>query len=304
MTARVRASLASLLALGSLGACRSGSGDSTSPVTEATDPVEVVVSSVVPTGAQPEDTTGGGAAGTVVSNIPTTSVTAVETSQPANPTTTVVVTLPVDADVDELVLSDGFSDEGDPWAETTWEVDLPGEAAALVIDGLGVMATDARGTHEWVRALAPGSTHDNASLRARVTPIRSDEGTVFVGLRGDGEWRDAAPYLPQTGVAVEYSYAEAFLGEVVLIVLDGPDEHRIGPVSGPILSDGESANIRVDVIEGRAHAKVWRVGTDEPSDWALEADIEANDGGIVQISYRDTVEQSVAWDALTLQLLP
>ncbi len=174
-----------------------------------------------------------------------------------------------------------------------------------MIDGFGVMATDARGTHEWVRALAPDSTHRNATLRARITPIRSDEGTVFVGLHGDGEWRDAAPYLPQTGVVVEYSYCRDVprRGRPDR-ALDGPDELRIGPVSGPILSDGESANIRVDVIEGRAHAKVWRVGTDEPSDWALEADIEANDGGIVQISYRDTVEQSVAWDELTLQLLP
>lgn len=304
MTARVRAPLTCLLALGVLGACSSGSEDSTAPVSPTTDPVEVVVSSVVPTSAQPEDTTGARAAGAVVSEVPTTSVTAIETSQPVSPTTTVVVTLPADADVDELVLSDGFADEGDPWGATTWEVDVPGEAVATVIDGLGVMATDARGTHEWVRALAPGSTHGDATLRAQVTPIRSDEGTVFVGLRGDGEWRDAAPYLPQTGVVVEYSYAEVFLGEVVLIVLDGPDEHRIGPVSGPILSDGESANIRVDVAEGRARAKVWRVGTDEPSDWALEADIEANDGGVVQISYRDTVEQSVAWDELTLQLLP
>lgn len=215
-----------------------------------------------------------------------------------------VVTLPVDADVDELVLSDGFVGEGDTWAATAWDVDVPGEAAATVTDGFGVMATDARGTHEWVRAVAPDSTHRNATLRARITPIRSDEGTVFVGLHGDGEWRDAAPYLPQAGVVVEYSYAETFLGEVVLIVLSGPDELRIGPVPGPILSDGESANIRFEVVGSEARVKVWRVGADEPAGWALEAATSSNDGGVVQIAYRDTVQQSIAWEELALQLLP
>ena len=129
------------------------------------------------------------------------------------PPTTIVVTLP-DDDADEIVLSDEFEDgDDDTWGESTWTVDVPGEATATVIDGVGVMATDARGTHEWVRAVAPGSTHDDATLTATVTPIESSEGTVFVGMHGDGEWRDSAPYLPQTGVVVEYSYADVFLGE-------------------------------------------------------------------------------------------
>jgi hypothetical protein len=220
-----------------------------------------------------------------------------------------VVTSPasvVEPDPDELVLSDAFADDrsDDAWDDATWSVDAPGEASATAINGVGVMETDLRGTHEWVRATAPDSTHENASLLARITPVRSNEGTVFIGLRGDGEWRDASPYMPQSGVVVEYGYAEIFGGELVLIVLDGPDEQRIGPAIGPILAEGESANIRIEVVDGRARAKAWRDGTPEPVGWHVQADLPSMDGGTVQISYRDGVGQSVAWDELTLLLLP
>jgi hypothetical protein len=207
-------------------------------------------------------------------------------------------------DPDELVLTDGFADEGDGWGEDTWEVDAPGEASATALNGTGVMETDLRGTDEWVRAAAPGSSHVDASLLARITPIHSDEGTVFVGLHGDGEWRDRTPYLPQTGVVVEYSYADIFEGEIVLIVLDGTDEHRIGPALGPVLADGQSANIRFEVVGGLARVKVWRDGAAEPQLWDLEAQTASTDGGTVQIAYRDGVGQSVAWDELTLLLFP
>ena len=237
-----------------------------------------------------------------------------ESSEPdssVSPPPTLVVTLPPDAD--ELVLSDGFSNNGDDaddgddadgWGSETWEVDIPGEAVVTAVDGIGVMTTDARGTHEWVRAIASGSTHEDARLDARITPVRSNEGTVFVGMHGDGEWRDNTSYLPQSGVVLEYAYSEIFLGEVVLILLDGPDEQRIGPVQGPILADGESANIRFEVSGGEARVKVWRTGTDEPSDWSIVAPIPADDVGLVQIAYRDGVDQSVAWDELTLRLWP
>ena len=212
----------------------------------------------------------------------------------------------VEVDPDELVLSDAFDDaeRDDAWDDETWTVDAPGESSVAALDGVGVMETDLRGTHEWVRATAPGSSHEDASLLARITPIRSSEGTVFVGLHGDGEWRDASPYLPQSGVVVEYAYSEIFGGEVVLIVLDGLDERRIGPAAGPVLADGESANIRLEVVGRQARVKVWRDRTSEPTEWNIQADVPATDGGTVQISYRDGVGQSVGWDELSLLLLP
>lgn len=201
------------------------------------------------------------------------------------------------------MLSDSFSDESSTWADDTWDLDLPGEATATVIDGVGVMATDARGTHEWVRAVAPGSTHDDVTLFTRVTPIASSEGTVFIGLHGDGEWQDRAPYLPLSGVAVEYAYSAVFEGEIVLIVLDGTDAIRVGPVAGPVLDDGDSADVRFEAVDGVARVKIWRSGDDEPSAWGVEAAIASTDG-VVQISYRDGVDQSIAWDEMTLKLWP
>ena len=209
------------------------------------------------------------------------------------------VTRPDDAE--ELVLLEGLAEGEDGWGDdSSWEVELPGEASATVIGGAGVMETDARGTHEWVRAIAEGSSHDDASVFARIAPVRSDEGTVFIGLRGDGGWRDAFQYVPQTGVVLEYGYSPVFEGEIVLIVLDGPEQRRVGPVIGPVLSDGESADIRFEVVGDRARVKVWRSGDDEPPGWAVEVDGVSTTGGVVQIAYRDGVARSVAWDQLTL----
>lgn len=208
-------------------------------------------------------------------------------------------------DADELDLTDDFGAGGDNWDEGgSWEVDVPGESSAVVIDGVGVMETDLRGTHEWVRALADGTIHEDATVTARITPLDSDEGTVFVGVRGDGEWRDNFQYLPQTGVVLEYGYSPVFAGEFVLVVLDGPDLRRVGPVEGPVLVDGESAEIRLEVVGDRARAKVWRAGEPEPAEWQLEAETAAPDEGIVQIAYRDGVAASVAWDELRLLVWP
>jgi hypothetical protein len=222
---------------------------------------------------------------------------------PVDPPTSSGATVPADAD--QLVLSDSFEVDSDTWdGGGAWQVDVPGEASATVIDGTGVMETDQRGTYEWVRAVAADSSHLNATVFARVRPVRSDEGTVFVGARGDGEWRDAFPYLPQTGVVLEYGYSAVFEGEIVLIVLDGPEQLRIGPVLGPILADGESADIRFEVVGDVARAKVWRTGDDEPPEWIIEAETASPEGGVVQLAYRDGVARSVAWELLTLHVWP
>jgi hypothetical protein len=265
--------------------------DPASPATSTPDPGSDPGGSATSTPDPGSDPSGSG------TTAPGTTV-----SRTTEPSASVEETVPADAD--ELVLSDAFSDDGTAWAEDTWDVDVPGEATATVIDGVGIMETDGRGTHEWVRALAPGSTHDDVTLFARITPITSSEGTVFIGLHGDGEWRDAAPYLPQTGVAVEYGYSEIFEGEIVLIFFDGSEMLRVGPVLGPVLEDGESADIRFEAVDGRARVKIWPTGEDEPSGWDLEGQTASSDGGVVQISYRDSVKQSVSWDELILRLWP
>ncbi len=296
-----------LLATVVLAACRSDS-DAVAPETPTTGVTTTAPSPAATTQAPTTDSGSGSTTtpGTAADGGDSSTATAPPTGSSPPPTSTLVVTLPPDAD--ELVLSDGFSDDGDGdgdgWGSDTWEVDVPGEAVVTAVDGIGVMTTDARGTHEWVRAIAADSTHDDARLDARITPVRSNEGTVFVGMRGDGEWRDNTAYLPQTGVVLEYAYSEIFEGEIVLIVLDGPDKERIGPVPGPILADGESADIRFEVVGGAARVKVWRSGTSEPSEWSLTADIPDGDSGLVQIAYRDGVDQAVAWDELTLRLWP
>jgi PKD repeat protein len=194
-----------------------------------------------------------------------------------------------------MFVTDGSPHAGDLYlVGNSWN-----ESSATARDGAGVMETDLRGTHEWVRAAAPRSAHVDASLLARITPIRSSEGTVFVGLHGDGEWRDASPYLPQSGVVVEYAYADLFEGEIVLIVFDELEARRIGPVLGPVLADGESATIRLEVADGRARARVWRYGAPEPSSWDVEG-VTSSDNGTVQIAYRDAVGQSVTWVELLL----
>ena len=301
-----------------LGACRSDSDGSAPVTTPGSGPIATQTTGTVETvssddGSARSDSTGSDSAGSDdVGPVAATTDAPPDSREPdstESPPPTLVVTLPPDAD--ELVLSDGFSndvdDAGDPndtdgWGSETWEVDVPGEAVVTAVDGIGVMTTDARGTHEWVRAIASGSTHEDARLDARITPIRSNEGTVFVGMHGDGEWRDNTSYLPQSGVVLEYAYSEIFLGEIVLILLDGPDEQRIGPVQGPILADGESADIRFEVFGGEARVKVWRTGTDEPSGWSIVVPIPADDVGVVQLAYRDGVDQSVSWDELTLRL--
>lgn len=207
-------------------------------------------------------------------------------------------------DPEEIVLSDDFAEVDAGWSDDgSWQVELPGEAGATVIDGVGVMQTDARGTHEWVRAVAPDSTHRNAELFARITPITVSEGTVFVALHGDGEWRADTPYLPQSGVVVEYSYNETLGGEIVLIVMNGDDDElRTERVAAPVLVEGESALLRFQVVDGLARAKVWRAAEDEPAAWALSVAGIASDGGVVQVAYRDAVAQSVGWDELTLEI--
>ncbi len=303
-----------------LGACRSDSDGSVPVTTPGSGPIVTPTTGTVETvssddGSAGSDSSGSESTGSdgvgsadATTDAPSDSSES-DSSEPdssESPPSTLVVTLPPDAD--ELVLSDGFSNDGDDaddadgWGSETWEVDAPGEAVVTAVDGIGVMTTDARGTHEWVRAIASGSTHEDARLDARITPIRSNEGTVFIGMHGDGEWRDNTSYLPQSGVVLEYSYSEVFLGEIVLILLDGPDEQRIGPVQGPILADGESADIRFEVFGGEARVKVWRTGTDEPSGWSIVVPIPADDVGLVQLAYRDGVDQSVSWDELTLRL--
>lgn len=311
MTPRSRAlSAAVLTCMVAVGGCRSDADSTPAGTTESAAGAATGDSSTAGAGSETE------APSTPDSDVPTpdSDVPAEDDSPPADdspPDGAPVQSEPgastdvdVPADADEIVLSDSSSGDGDTWDEGEWEVDTPGEASARVIGGVGVMETDERGTHEWVRALAENSIHDDATLYATITPIRSDEGTVFVGLRGDGEWRDATPYLPQVGAVVEYSYAAVFEGEIVLTVLDGPDERRVGPVSGPILDDGDSANIRFDVVGDRARVKIWRTGDDEPSGWDLEAEAASTDGGVVQIAYRDGVGQSVAWNELRLEVWP
>ena len=223
-------------------------------------------------------------------------------SAPEQTSGSIVTTPPASPDV--MVLSESFADDdGDAWSDDVWDVDVPGEASAVGVDGVGVMEIDPRGTYEWVRAVASDSVHGDVKIRARLTAQGSSQGTVFIGVHGDAEWRDRTPYLPQTGVALEYGYADISLGEMVLIVFEGADERRIGPVIGPVLARGESAEVALEAKGGRVRAKIWRVGDDEPGDWQIETDT-STDSGVVQLSYRDAPGQSVAWDAVTIELAP
>lgn len=323
MTSRRRPSVvAVLLAAALLAGCRSDDDPTGSSADVTNPPADTVTSEVPDEDAPPIESTVPSTVTPDSSGTPSTPPTGDPEPDPEPPATEPPPTEPAPTeppvtepepppiDLEELaaesaeviVLSDSYSDGGDTWGDGgTWEVDVPGEASATVLDGAGVMETDRRGTHEWVRAITPESVHVDATLLARIEPIESEEGTVFVTMRGDGEWRDNASYLPQTGLVLEYSYAEVFEGEVTLMIADGPELRRIGPAPGPVLSDGESADIRFDVTGERARVKVWRSSDPEPEGWTIDALFGPSpDGGVVQISYRDGVAQSVAWDTLVL----
>lgn len=217
-------------------------------------------------------------------------------SDPAASTTTVVPS------------SESSSQLGDPNARTgptlpvigggatgddapAWLIDTPG--ASTVVDD-GVLEIDPRGTHEWVRATtdAPGA---DAGVVVRFETPEPVEGSMFVGMLGDGEWADAAPYQQQTGVAVEYGFAALHDGEITLILAGGGETTRIGPVLGPVLGAGDAAFVRLQVVEDVAQVRVWAVGEPEPSAWALRATLPRdNTGGSIHVSFRGAAGERVA----------
>ena len=133
---------------------------------------------------------------------------------------------------------------------------------------------------------------------AREALVFAGQGAQFPGMGKD--LADAYPECREL-----FDRADEVLGYgLSSICFDGPDERRIGPVPGPILANGQSADIRFEVVGGRARVKIWPVGDDEPAGWDIESEPVSTDAGIVHISYRDGVAQSVAWNELTLQLWP
>lgn len=196
------------------------------------------------------------------------------------------------------LFTDGFA--GGDWDDAAWLVEVPGRDDASAATENGVMQIDPAGTFEWARAVAVGSEHLDADLRLSVEATGDSHGTVFVALRGDGEWRDATSYLPQTGVVLEYQYAPSFGGEVAVIDAIDPGELPREVATGPTLDAGDRAWIRMVVRGDRLLAKVWRDGDEEPGSWLFDRTIQVDGPGVVQLAFRDDPGQLIRWGDLAL----
>jgi hypothetical protein len=190
------------------------------------------------------------------------------------------------------------------WKGEGWESEAAGEGEAIVTKGVGRMVVDPRGTYEWVRAVGATGPYGDLDVEASVTPRSEELGSIYIGLRGNGNWRGSTPYLPSIGLAVEYAFSPGIASElhVYQISETGGVQDR-GSVPVGALRNGQKGRVRVSLTGDTVRAKVWRDGEAEPADWAIEQTTEVVSAGSIHLSYRDEPGGTLDWDDLIVKPL-
>lgn len=271
-----------------------GAAQQTSAPTAATDPGP---SAGTQTGANTSTTTPSPQG-------PTTSAVSGTTAPPPRPTTTIPHT--GDADAPPVTTSTVQRFEGGDkptWDSAGWSAEAAGEGKAVVTKGVGRMVVDPRGTYEWVRAIGATGPFDNFGVEAAITPRTEALGSVYIGLRGNGNWNFAAPYLPATGIAIEYAYAPGIESELRLYKVTDAGITDGGAVPVPALAKGTKGHLRVEVSGTTVRAKTWHEGEKEPTGWAIERTLDGPPAGSLHLSYRDEPGGTVDWDDLIVKPL-
>jgi hypothetical protein len=190
------------------------------------------------------------------------------------------------------------------WKAEGWESEAAGEGEAIVTKGVGRMVVDPRGTYEWVRAVGATGPYGDVDVEAAMTPRSEDLGSIYIGLRGNGNWRGSTPYLPSVGLAVEYAFSPGIESELrVYQISDAGGVEDRGAVPAPALRNGEKGRVRVSLAGGTLRAKVWRDGEPEPSGWAIERAADVVSSGSIHLSYRDEPGGTLDWDDLIVKPL-
>jgi hypothetical protein len=174
------------------------------------------------------------------------------------------------------------------WTSEGWASEAAGSGEAVVTKGVGRMVVDPRGTYEWVRAVGVVGPYEDLDVEATMTPRSEALGSVYVGLRGNGNWRGSTPYLPSVGVALEYAFSPGIESELrIYQISDAGGVEDRGAVPVAPLRSGETGRIRVSLDGMTLRAKVWRDGQPEPSAWALERTVDVAVPGSIHLAYRD-----------------
>lgn len=191
----------------------------------------------------------------------------------------------------------------DDWLSHGWQSEAAGAGEAVVAKGVGRMVVDRRGTYEWVRAMGAVGPWGDLELQAAVTPRTEGLGSVYIGLRGNGGWRPSTPYLPSSGVAVEYAFAPGIASELRIYQIDDRGTLDVGSVEVASLRAGQRGNMKVSLDGATLRAKVWSDDEDEPEVWAIEREVRTVAPGSIHLSYRDESGGTVEWDDLIVKPL-
>jgi hypothetical protein len=190
------------------------------------------------------------------------------------------------------------------WTAEGWASEAAGEGQAIITTGVGRMVVDPRGTYEWVRAVGASGPFGDLDVEAAVTPRTEELGSIYIGLRGNGNWRGATPYLPSVGLAVEYAFSPGIESELrVYEISDARGVEDRGAVSVPPLREGQKGRIRVSLEGGTVRAKIWLDGRPEPDAWTIERMTGAVSAGSIHLSYRDEPGGTLDWDDLIVKPL-
>ncbi len=236
------------------------------------------------------------------------------TSLPPQPTTTTSVAPdpppateppPAPTDNDARLVAESFdSPGGGTWDPADFEAEAGGSGSVEVQVDSGWMTIDPEGSSEWARAAALESSDSDAELIVSLTSHGSGFGSAFIGLRTDGEWQDAIPYMPHRGIIVEYEFTPGTGGGLTLYELDGGTTTILATGVGPELPEGDSVWIRFQVVGESARLRIWPTGSPEPSTWSLDSPVALAVDGYLTLALRDDPGAAVSWDDLVLYADP
>ncbi|GEM_PF-5989575 len=234
---------------------------------------------------------------------PTTapSTTAPRPSTTETQATTTTGIPPEPTETDTHLVTESFDSPGTgTWDPTDFEAEAGGSGSVAVQLDAGWMTIDPEGSSEWARAAALGGANTDAELVVSLTSRGSGFGSAFIGMRTDGEWQDAIPYMPHRGLVVEYEFTPGTGGGLTLYELSGGTTTILATATGPELPENDKVWIRFRVAGDTAALRIWPDGSPEPSTWALESAVGLDVDGFLTLALRDDPGAAVSWDDLVL----
>ena len=219
----------------------------------------------------------------------------------APPSTTGASPPPEPTDSETRLVTESFDSPGTgTWDPADFEAEAGGSGSVEVQFDAGWMTIDPEGSSEWARAASLASSDTDAELIVSLTSRGSGFGSAFIGLRTDGEWQDAVPYMPHRGLVVEYEFTPGTGGGLTLYELSGGATTILATGIGPELPEAETVWIRFQVVGTTARLRVWHDGSPEPDTWTLESPVILAVDGFLTLALRDDPGAAVSWDDLVL----